>query len=615
MRNNKIDKTLRNVEYYNFQNTLDKLYEKSLKGTTFKNLMELILDERNIRLAYRNIKNNHGSHTPGVDGKTMDDISSLNVDDLIKIVKDKLRNYKPKKIRRVFIPKANGKKRPLGIPCVIDKIIQQCVLQVLEPICEAKFHKKSNGFRPNRSSETAMAQCQSIIHQSKCYYVVDIDIKGFFDNIDHGKLLKQMWTLGIKDKTLLKIISIMLKAEILGEGIPIKGTPQGGIISPLLSNIVLNELDWWISNQWETIKTRREFPKYYGKNGNYSTNKNSCLRNTTKLKECYIVRYADDFKIFCKSYKHAEKLERATKMWLNERLKLEASEEKTKIVNLKKDYSEFLGFKMKVRKKIKGKNKYQYVVKCHISDKNLKRIAKELKIIIKEIQNPKDELDERRSINLYNTKVIGIHNYYKIANQISKNMNKISFRIYRLTKAKLNNRLKRTINNFKDGYIKSVYGKSKQMRFVNEMPLVPIGYVQHKIPKQLNSKVNKYTDEGRKLSHKNLECIREEVLKYVINNPVKNKSTRFNDNVLSRYTGQLGKCYVTGKELNFNIECIYKNPKAKDLDGYKNILIIDKDIKDTILSKDFNFTKAKELKKKSIDKINQIRRNYNLLEI
>lgn len=181
-------------------------------------------------------------------------------------------------------------------------------------VCEAKFHKKSNGFRPNKSTENAIAQMETLIQLSNHHIVVDIDIKGFFDNVNHSKLLKQIWTLGIRDKKLNCIISAMLKAEIKGIGIPEKGTPQGGILSPLLSNIVLNELDWWIASQWE----------FFPLEENKRKNKNYYLKNS-KLKKCYIVRYADDFKIICKRKSDAEKLFIATKEWLKERLGLEIS--------------------------------------------------------------------------------------------------------------------------------------------------------------------------------------------------------------------------------------------------------------------------------------------------
>lgn len=124
--------------------------------------------------------------------------------------------------------------RPLGIPSIWDRLIQQCLLQVLEPICEAKFHERSNGFRPYRSAQNAIAQCYKMIQLQHLYYVVDVDIKGFFDNINHNKLIRQMWNLGIHDKKVLAIVKAMLKAEILFNDIvtvPETGSPQGGILS------------------------------------------------------------------------------------------------------------------------------------------------------------------------------------------------------------------------------------------------------------------------------------------------------------------------------------------------------------------------------------------------
>ena len=191
---------IRNSEYYDLTFTFDKLYSDSKNGKKFNKLMEIITSENNIELAYRNIKSNTGSETSGVDNKTIKDISKISREKFIKIVKEKFSFYKPKPVRRVEIPKQNGKLRPLGIPTIWDRIIQQCILQVLEPICEAKFHERNNGFRPNRSVENAMAQCYKMINQQNLYYVVDIDIKGFFDNVNHSKLKKQLWSMGIQDK-------------------------------------------------------------------------------------------------------------------------------------------------------------------------------------------------------------------------------------------------------------------------------------------------------------------------------------------------------------------------------------------------------------------------------
>lgn len=235
------------------QDVFDNLYKDSKEGKSFTNLLQYITSKQNIQLAYRNIKGNKGSTTVGTDNKDISYFKAMDNNKFTKLIQRKFANYHPKSVRRVEIPKqGSNKTRPLGIPCIDDRIMQQCIVQALEPICEAKFHNHSYGFRPNRSTKHAISRCMSLINASKLHHVVDIDIKGFFDNVNHAKLKKQLWNMGIQDKSLLSIIGKILKSEIQGEGIPTKGTPQGGIISPLLSNVVLNELDWWISSQWET---------------------------------------------------------------------------------------------------------------------------------------------------------------------------------------------------------------------------------------------------------------------------------------------------------------------------------------------------------------------------
>ena len=247
---------LRHAEYYDMQTTFDELYARSQAGEIFDGLMEVILSRENILLAYRNIKSNTGSFTPGTDKLKISDVGKLTADEVTarvcKIVKGGKNGYTPRSVRRKEIPKPNGSTRPLGIPCIWDRLIQQCIKQVMEPVCEARFSNNSYGFRPNRSVENAIAAIYRLMQRSGLYYVVEFDIKGFFDNVDHSKLIKQLWSLNIRDKELLYVIRRILKAPILmPDGHtehPTKGTPQGGIISPLLANVVLNELDHWIES-------------------------------------------------------------------------------------------------------------------------------------------------------------------------------------------------------------------------------------------------------------------------------------------------------------------------------------------------------------------------------
>ena len=170
---------IRNSEYYDMEGTFDRLYAESKKDKTFNHLMEIIESEENIKLAYRTIKKNTGSDTSGVDKRTIADLAKLSEEEYVHLIRKQFSNYHPRPVRRVEIPKPNGKTRPLGIPTIVDRIVQQCILQVMEPICEAKFSENSNGFRPNRSAETAIAQCMRLIQVQHLYHVVDLDIKGY----------------------------------------------------------------------------------------------------------------------------------------------------------------------------------------------------------------------------------------------------------------------------------------------------------------------------------------------------------------------------------------------------------------------------------------------------
>ena len=577
----KKDSHLRHAEYYDLTEVFDDLYAKSKAQAVFTDLMPLILSEENIRLAYRNIKRNTGSRTAGVDHLTMKHIEKLSSEEVVSKVRHKLAWYKPKPVRRVEIPKSNGKTRPLGIPAIWDRLVQQCILQVLEPICEAKFHDRSNGFRPNRSTEHAIAQSMRMVQIQHLHFVVDVDIKGFFDNVNHTKLMRQMWTLGIQDKRLLCIIKEMLKAPVVlpnGEKTyPDKGTPQGGILSPLLSNIVLNELDWWVSSQWEDIPTHTVIKEGTAKNGTPNrSNKCRTLRRSN-LKEMYIVRYADDFRIFCRKRSDAVKTYHAVKQWLEERLKLQISEEKSKVVNLKKNYSEFLGFKLKA---VPRGDKY--IVRSHMCDKAIQNTTKKLKAQIDYIQHPVNRKEEYKAILLYNSMVIGIHQYFAIATIVSDDC----YQIGRSIRLVLRNRMRGRLSKHPKGQIINVHGElwvhysqSKQMRYMGTSAILPIGYCQTRNAQNKRKTVNKYTTEGRKEIHRNLR-INTEILHRLMRNPVLDRSIEYADNRISLYAAQYGKCAVTGWELEFDeIHCHHKLPVEQGgTDAYANLVIVRKDV-------------------------------------
>jgi len=561
--------SLRNNEYYDMQETFDELYSKSKRGKKFTNLMEIISKDENIKLAYRNIKNNTGSKTSGTDGKRIRDLAKLDTDKYVKVVKQQLKNYHPQEVRRIFIPKPNGKLRPLGIPTIRDRIIQQAIKQVMEPILEAKFNERSYGFRPNRSSHHAIAYLYKMVNLSKLHYIVDIDIKGFFDNVNHAKLIKQLWTLGIRDKNLLKVINKMLKTPIEGEGIPTKGTPQGGILSPLLSNVVLNELDWWIDSQWVNIPTKYEYTKIYDGVPD-KRNQYRALRKTN-LKEIFIVRYADDFKILCKDRITAEKTFHAVKEWLYERLHLEISDEKSKITNLRKRKSEFLGFNIALQKK-KGNKR---VIKSSMTEKAKRNAIEKLRNKIKELQKVRNQ----QTVNRYNSAILGLQNYYRIATSVYIDFKDIAY----IVGKSLKNRLKSCIKNKGDpsNTYNKLYGEYKcKKKYIGELILFPIHAIKHHNPMNFKRAINNYTAEGRILIHGNLRDIEWKVLRCMMINPVKYRSTEYNDNRISLFIGQKGKCRVTGNPLDHdNMECHHITPrKTVSDDSYKNLVLVEREV-------------------------------------
>jgi group II intron reverse transcriptase/maturase len=569
---------LRHAEYYGMQGIFDDLYARSVKGETFDRLMCIILSRENILLAYRNIKGNRGSQTPGTDGQTIRDIEAYTPERMVTKVRNIIENYSPRAVRRKEIPKPNGKTRPLGIPCIWDRLIQQCILQVLEPVCEARFSDNSYGFRPNRSCEHAIAEAMRLINMSKLHFVIEVDIKSFFDEVNHSKLIRQMWAIGIRDKKLIYIIRRILTAPIKmlnGElAKPHKGTPQGGILSPLLANIVLNELDKWVESQWKEHPVVQNYKNRHNRNG--SQDKSSAYRGMRKtgLKEMYIVRYADDFRIFCRTQSAANRTRIAVEKRLKRRLRLSVSAEKTRIVNLKRQYSEFLGFKMRVHLKEK-----KYVVKSHICDKAKERIAAEAKSKLKAIARPKGRIDLFGNIRSYNAFVMGVHNYYQKATHVSMDFGEIAFTINKRLR-KLAKKYKCDLDRKNKDAVMEKYGKSRQVRYIIDAPIAPIGYVQTRNPMCCKKSVQKYTPEGREVIHKNLG-INTSLMLSLMRLTVYGDSVQLSDNRIALFCAQYGQCALTGQAFmtTGEIHCHHKTPREHGgTDKYSNLMLVHKDV-------------------------------------
>lgn len=311
-------------------------------------------------------------------------------------------------------------------------------------------------------------------------------------------------------------------------------------------------------------------------NGTESRGKTYRALQGTRLKECWIVRYADDFKILCRKRSDAVKLFAATQQWLKARLGLDISSEKSGIVNLKRHYTEFLGIKIRVRQKgKKADGSPGYTVYSGMTDKAYQAMKSKVQQHTRAMAHPADTNAGSRAVDAYNTYVLGIHNYYRIATNITLDMRKIAF----LVKHELNARLRRYTQKSGDklpSYIAERYGNSKMLRYVYGRALIPIGYLKHKSPMFKPKNVNRYTPEGRAEIHKNLSCVSISILREMMRNPIMDRSIEYNDNRLSLYCGQMGRCYVTKQPLELgHMHCHHRIPKHFGGDDkYGNLVLV-----------------------------------------
>lgn len=365
----------------------------------------------------------------------------------------------------------------------------------------------------------------------------------------------------------------MLKAEVKGEGIPEKGTPQGGILSPILANIYLNEFDWWIASQWDTFpaKTRKsQSGKPCGSSYYNNTKKYRALRESgSKLKEMFIVRYADDFKIFCRDYKTAQKIYYATKKWLKNNLKLDISEEKSKIINLVKRRSEFLGFEMKAFKSL-NKVRGNYILRTYIPKGNSIKIQKKLKELVKNIQKNTHKYKVLR-LNAY---ILSIQMYYKIASNVYLDLDEWAYKYTKFLKCRLRNHVSE--NGYKSqAYINNYENKGYKSFAICGIQLFPLLGIKNTPPMNFKQQICDYTKEGRQYIHKNLKAIDEYTLNELRKgNPY--QSIEMNDVLISKYISQRGYCYVSEFPIFIGyMDLHHINPrKFGGTDNYRNLVLV-----------------------------------------
>lgn len=388
----------------------------------FKGLVEIMSSEVVIMTAIHNIKANKGSKTPGIDQKIIDkDYLQKDYYEVVTDIQNSFTNYKPDMVRRKWIPKpGKQEKRPLGIPTIKDRIVQECVRLIIEPILEAQFFQHSYGFRPWRDTHMALERVKDQVHRIGYYWIVEGDISRFFDNVNHTILIKKLYHMGIADRRILMIIKEMLKAGIMDECKKNElGTPQGGIISPILANVYLHQMDKWITREWENKVTQN----------NYSSKRNQyqSLHRYSNLKPAYLIRYADDWILLTDSKEHAEKWKYRISKFLETNLKLKLSDEKTLITNIKEKPIHFVGFTYKVIKEPSMRKGYKPVVRPQQEriDKKLLEIIQDIKML--RLPMTKENLIE--SISKINSKIRGIINYYSAANMVYFSLAKYHRRI------------------------------------------------------------------------------------------------------------------------------------------------------------------------------------------
>lgn len=404
---------------------------------------------------------------------------------------------------------------------------------------------------------------------------------------------------------------------------PTKGTPQGGIISPLLANVVLNELDHWIDSQWveHPLAVSHAYRRIIRASEVIDKSKGYVMMRRTGLKEMFIVRYADDFRIFCRNREDAERTMASVTQWITERLHLEVSPEKTRIVNVRKRYSEFLGFKIVVFRK--GE---KYVVRSHICDKKLQLEERKLVEQAKHIADPTEGKSQPAEIGLFDEMVLGIQNYYKIATCISLDCRKLHRRVMTVLTNRLNTESGCQL--VREGGVmteseKARFGASAMVRYVSGInrPIYPIAFIKYKMAIGISPAVCCFSTAGRKKIHDMLE-VDMTLFSGLREHLPDAHSMEYADCRLSLLAAQKGVCSISGEKFitATEIACHLKTPKEYGgLERYSNLVLIHKKYVPLLQTGDAkslrDICRLLKVTKKQLTKINTLRKAAKLAAI
>ncbi|EOO24104.1 hypothetical protein IIU_00434 [Bacillus cereus VD133] len=481
------------------ENVLNSLNQKS-KDTKYHyhRLYRNLYNPNFYYLAYQNIYAKEGNMTVGTDGTTIDGMSITRITKLIEQIK--VESYKPKAVRRVYIPKQNGKKRPLGIPSVDDKLVQEVIRMLLNAIYDSNFSTHSHGFRPKRSCHTALKEIKT--HFDGTRWFVEGDIESYFDSIDHHTLINILRK-RIQDERFLNLIWKFLRAGYLEDWKYHKtysGTPQGGIISPILANIYLDEFDKYmeklkenlykgerrtlnppysrlasritrlkrkLKNNKLTSQEKQEIHMEISETRELRSQTSMTIPNDENFKRLFYVRYADDFIIgIIGSKEEAKGIKAQIADYLSTELKLNLSDDKTLITHSSKK-ARFLGYDITIarsqsRKMCKdGKMRRTASYKCmlyvpkekwvnNLKDKGILKILHNGNWKQTHRRNLVD-LDDLEILNIYNSEIRGLYNYYQLANNVSV-LNKYYYHMKYSMYKTFANKYKSTINKITNKY-------------------------------------------------------------------------------------------------------------------------------------------------------------------